>query len=579
MPSIPHQPSAPDCRDNSAPEKTSGSLALPLTCLAALLAIALPQFLRTPLTNDTALYDLQSRMLRNGAVLYRDVLEPNLPGAIWLHVGVRKLFGPGSEAMRAFDLGVLAVVLTCGAALLLAARRRASAAGWFALAATGFYLSMSEWCHTQRDTWMLAPALLALWMRCRNLRLRATGDTRGTSRFLPVGTFVEGLVWGAAVWIKPHVVIPAAGAWIAGCAFIRSWRGILRDAVPLFAGGLAAGALGVGWMMHSGAWPWFQETMREWNPGYFEAGRRQWTGPRFAVMAVRMWPWFPLHLLAVPLAIRVGWREIARIFRPDESHSPVPALLAVFYLCWLGQAMLVQHMFDYVHVPAILLALLFLILYTTGGNAGLTPARRFAWAGFALIAVMASPVFRSERLGAWKQCVTGPVTPKLQDRLSLFDNPRHDDLQRVAEFLRREGVSGHDVCCYNSDFVSLYSQLQLEPPTRFVYLQELLVYFPDRRQQMLEAVSASEQRFVVTDLIGCGMPPEQAEQIGPAGPLGPPPAYPADPDVYPWCCPVVYRSGTYLVHRVDGTVGAAIAPFVGTAGAPDEGREALISAK
>ena len=73
-----------DLMPQSSPssQATQSGLALPLTCLVALLAIAAPQFLRTPLTNDTALYDLQSRMLKDGAVLYRDVLEPNLPGVV-----------------------------------------------------------------------------------------------------------------------------------------------------------------------------------------------------------------------------------------------------------------------------------------------------------------------------------------------------------------------------------------------------------------------------------------------------------------------------------------------------------------
>lgn len=559
----------------STPQEESSGLAPPLLCLAALLALALPQFLRTPLTNDAVLYDLQARMVGDGAVLYRDVLEPNLPGVVWLHLGARTLLGPAAEALRSFDVGVLAVLLVWAAAFLRAARRDAKTAAWFALAATGFYLSMSEWCQTQRDAWALAPALCGLWMRRRHVELRGRAETEPSARrFLPASTFLEGLVWGAAVWIKPHVVIPAFGAWLAGCWFIRSRRGILCDAAWLLSGGVTAGALGIAWLVHSGSWPHFWETMREWNPGYFAAGRQLWTAPRLFATAWRMWPWFALHLVAVPLATRVVCREVPRLSRNEMERSlPSAALLSVFYLGWLGQALFLQHLFDYVHVPAILLAILFLILYTTGGTK-LSTAGRVGWAGFALLAVLASPVLRAERLGAWTQCVAGPATPKLRDRLGHFDNPHWDDLERVAEFLRREGAAGHDVCCFNSDFVSLYSRLQLDPPTRFVYLQELLVYFPDRRGEMLEAVAASDHRFVVTDLVGCGMSPDAARQIGPAGPLGPPPGYTVHGGVYPWCCPVVYRAGTYLVHRVDGDVGDSIEPFIQAGSRRDVTRDA-----
>lgn len=563
--------SQPTPSSQSAPS----GLTLPLLCLAVLLGIAGPQFVRMPLTNDTVLYDLESRMLREGAMLYRDVLEPNLPGVVWVHVGVRRLLGESSAALRAFDLGVLAVIIMCAAGLFRAAHRRSSAAAWFALAATGFYLSMSEWCHTQRDTWMLAPALLALWMRCRHIQRRAASDHENSDgRGLILGTFAEGLMWGAAVWIKPHVVVPALGAWIVGCLFIRSWRGILSDAAALLAGGLLAGALGIGWLLHSGSWSFFWETLREWNPRYVQVGRENWTSSRFLAMTFRMWPWIALHLPAVPVAI---WTCGRALWGSRDGIRPAQAMLAALYLGWLAQSLLVQHLFDYVHVPAILLAILFLMLYVTGGPRVQT-GWRIGCALFALLAVTASPVFHSERLGVWKQCVTGPVTPRLQDRLAYFQNPQRADLERVAEYLRRQDASGHDVCCYSSDLIGLYSELDLDPPTRFVYLQELLIYFPDRREEMLQALCESGHRFVVTDLVGCGMTCEQAEQVGPTGPLGPPPGYPAVSGVYPWSCPVVYRSGTYLVHRVEDTAGDRIEPFLGTARADDEGRESLISA-
>ncbi len=69
---------------------------------------AVPLFLRMPLTNDAQMYDLQVRLLHQGGVLYRDILEPNLPGVVWIQSLVRNAVGWSSEALRAFDLLVLA---------------------------------------------------------------------------------------------------------------------------------------------------------------------------------------------------------------------------------------------------------------------------------------------------------------------------------------------------------------------------------------------------------------------------------------------------------------------------------------
>ena len=49
-------------------------------------------------------------MLRGG-VLYRDAWDNNLPGAVWVHCGVRGLFGDRSEVLRGFDLVVVGGVI------------------------------------------------------------------------------------------------------------------------------------------------------------------------------------------------------------------------------------------------------------------------------------------------------------------------------------------------------------------------------------------------------------------------------------------------------------------------------------
>ena len=74
---------------------------------------------------------------------------------------------------------------------------------------------------------------------------------------------------------------------------------------------------------------------------------------------------------------------------------------------------------------------------------------------------------------------------------------------------------------------------------------------PDRASEIHDQLAHAGPRYVVTDLVACGMPRQLAEQIGPEGPLAPPPAYNRGRTGFPWALPVVYRAGTYLVHKVD----------------------------
>ncbi len=68
--------------------------------LLALLVSQVPIFVRLTLTPDAVLYDLQAGCLLEGGVLYRDVLEPNLPGVVWIHAVVRSVAGWSPEALQ-----------------------------------------------------------------------------------------------------------------------------------------------------------------------------------------------------------------------------------------------------------------------------------------------------------------------------------------------------------------------------------------------------------------------------------------------------------------------------------------------
>ena len=158
-------------------------------CGGILLLLAGPQFLRMPLTNDAQLFDLQARMISEGSVAYRDVLEPNWPGVLWVHAAVRRILGGSSEALRFFDLCLL-----LGTTWLLAwiARRAGIAsrsAGWLSVAILVFYLGSTEWCHCQRDLWLLAPVTAAVTLRMRRL------DQEVSPRVCAWSAVAEGLAW------------------------------------------------------------------------------------------------------------------------------------------------------------------------------------------------------------------------------------------------------------------------------------------------------------------------------------------------------------------------------------------------
>ncbi len=113
------------------------------------------------------------------------------------------------------------------------------------------------------------------------------------------------------------------------------------------------------------------------------------------------------------------------------------------------------------------------------------------------------------------------------------------------------------MCCYQSDLVSLYNRLDLLPPTRFVYVQELMIYFPGRRNQILAEIAQTPHRFIVTDVATAQLPSllyrklfsaEYQTALKKAGIKRRP---------YPWGYPLIYQSGNYLVHQIPAQAGAS----------------------
>src|SRR5262249_11288090 len=148
-------------------------------------------------------------------------------------------------------------------------------------------------------------------------------------------------------------------------------------------------------------------------------------------------------------------------------------------------------------------------------------------------------------LSLWSRCWTEGSTAALRDHLTLDAEsfpPSWKELEEVERYLKKQHVRDRELTCFSTASLPLYLSMGLEPPTRFHGEFGLLVFFPGRRDEIMQAMAESPQRFVVTDLLLLGLTPEQARgrvQLGPRLSA-----------TVPWNYPVVYHRGRYQVHEV-----------------------------
>jgi hypothetical protein len=540
---------------------------LAVACLAA----GLPLFLRMPPWCDLTLYDLAVRAVRGGGVHYRDVFDTNLPGFVWCLSLVRATFGPSVEAVRCVDL---AIVLASAVLLARFARRAgADRAGiaWFAAGVALFYPFTTEFCHAQRDVWMLLPALLALAVRLRE-----------TPKHAFAFGVLEGALWGIAVWFKPHVLFPAVGVWLA-----TGRRGFL----PNLLGGTAVGAVGIAWLVRSGTWPYFAEVFGKWNPHYTE-----YLFAEIGWRAISHWfhfaPWTFLQPLVVLLAIadlarhRRWTQRLPRwLYIPpaNESAGRVRAALGALYLAWLLQSFLLQRQFPYVHVPGTLIAFalfaahrwavvpfgLAYLACSTGlflacerwpalGDRLKPVERAFPWLW---LTVPKHPLADAPRWREWRGCwdaLDGPDSLRRMDRLGsypgYFPSIAFVEAREIAEWLKARGATAADVIAWHSSPHAVYLDLPGTPGFRFLHVDTPLIrratYEYLKEELVRDAVPRA--RYVVGDLCRTfvAAPPERADDWMRESVELPPIAYTA----FPYNQPEVYRSdrgrGRYVVYEL-----------------------------
>jgi hypothetical protein len=514
--------------------------------LAALLLLNLPLFLCMPLAPDVTLYDFCARNVLRGGVHYRDVFDNNFPGIVWLHALIRSVVGWRTEALRAVDLLILGSIVWLLVRWLRALGQPRSVQVWAAVALSAFYFSTSEWCHCQRDSWMLLPALLALHLRRLQIA-RMTDMARGR---IVLWSILEGACWGAAFWIKPFVAVPALAVWLASVVVQRR-RGVrllslLADLAGLLAGGALVGALGCLWLRATGAWPYFWEGFLEWNAEYYAYGRsRAASSALVRELLLTSMPWVLLHVLAVPVALITLGRGLFVAQFAEVARRP-HVLLAAFYLGWLAQAVFLQNLAHYIYVPPLLLAITLL--------AGLPLPQRIPRLGwltlilFAGAAIAVHPAIRRPRVALWPRCLQEGGTPEIKNGLALLRVTDWVALDQVRDYLKEQHVADGELVVFSGYALPLYLQLDVEPPMRFVYFDVHYNQYQHHQIVMGSALLASKPRFIVGDLDHGSLFHTWTAKAEFGG-LALPDDFPAEyRDQYPWALPIVFRAGRYAVH-------------------------------
>ncbi|HEX4608342.1 MAG TPA: hypothetical protein VH092_09060 [Urbifossiella sp.] len=589
---------------------------------AACVVAGAPLFLRMPLWIDTTLYDLAARCVLAGGVHYRDVFDTNTPGFVWLMCGVRSVLGPSTEAARVVDL--VFVTAACGLLLRLARAAGATAAGvaWSAAGCAGFYLFISEFNHAQRDVWMMLPVLAATGLRLRRVAAARTGLVGDGWLFRTA--VLEGVVWGAAVWIKPHVVPIAVAIWavVQGGLAGSVPRGGRRrraaaDISGALVGGLAAGAAGIGWLVATGTWAHFVDVFTNWNTSYFDQMASE-LGERYEFQLSYFPPWSLFAVLAVPVALlnlidARPWAvrgegecpEFVGRWLPgwfyagpaDADARATRAVLAALYLSWLLTAFLLQKRYHYVHVPETLimiavlaanrwviaapvLVLQFGVMVWVAAAPALTgsPVPSWTWEGRVFRHVVwAYPDRCPDRLRWWTACLARQVPGEVRNGVAFqsdfFAGIDSAEIDEVAEYLREQDVREGEVMAWNDSPHAVYLALgHSRPPIRFLHLSTATGMGEGQYARVKAEVErvAPGVRFVVSDLRRLSLFYDYGDQLritepGPSAEDHLPPVVPMDSrGVFPLNQPTVFRSGggrgRYVVHVLIGPIGEIYTP-------------------
>src|SRR5262249_37706804 len=147
--------------------------------------------------------------------------------------------------------------------------------------------------------------------------------------------------------MKPFVLIPALGAWLAGLWCLGNYRwtqAVLLDMMGLFIGAVCVFGSVALWLVASSNWPYFWEaSFSAWNRDYY-ATSRSLMG-RLGEVSRVLGYWGIVEWAAVAVAL---WMLLG----PRRGLEP---MTAAFYLGWFVQGNFLQRQAPYQVLPAVLL--------------------------------------------------------------------------------------------------------------------------------------------------------------------------------------------------------------------------------
>jgi hypothetical protein len=490
--------------------------------ILAVFVLAGPLFVCMPIWVDCYLFDICARALWRGEVVYREFFLHGPPGMMLTVTGVRFLVGYRSEALRLVDLAIVTAVIVLWVRFTFPVRVSTAARAWTGIAMFLCYVGMTEWCHCQVDAWMLLPAMAAFAMRLG--QVSAIGQRN--PHWIMGMAVIEGLLWSWALLMKPFVLIPALGAWLAGlwCLDNSRWtKPVLLDMMGLFIGAVSVFGSAAGWLVVSSNWPYFWEaSFSAWNRDYYATSGSlmhrlgevaRLPGQNGGVLGY----WGILEWVAMGVAL---WMLIG----PRPGFRP---MVAAFYLGWFVEGNFLQRQAPYQVLPAVLLGIGLLAQYSWTRWIVITAI--LAWT------VVAHPLLNRHRLEFWSRCWREGSSPAIRNALTIdpgnFVAPDWVNLAAMAGDLRSRGVKDRELTCYALSATSLYWTLDVKPSTRYLELYATLVQFPGHETEIRNELFASPQRYVIND--------REQRQIH------------LDPKLwgpFPFNLPEIHRQGRYLLQ-------------------------------